>query len=394
MGGVSCRRLRSGLVVEYSRMDWITLRNEFPVTRQWTFFDHAAVAPLSRPARNALVEWTDDLTVNGVANEPRWLRRVEEARRLAGLLLNAEPQDIAFVKNTSEGIGFVAEGYPWRPGDNVVTAAEEYPSNLYPWMNLASRGVEVRAVPSRDRRLHIDDLRAAMDDRTRILTLSFVEFGSGFRNDLDALGQLCRERGVHFFVDAIQGLGVFPLDVQKTPVDFLAADGHKWLLGPEGAGVFYVRRELVEMLHPTGIGWNSVVDSFDFSCVNLRLKPHAGRWESGTLNVGGVVALGASIELLLELGIPAVRERVLDLTDYLCEQLARLGLDVFSSRRPEDKSGIVSVVVPGDLRAAAQRCREAGIVVAKRAGRLRISPHCYNSTDEIDSLAEILKGLA
>src|SRR5438445_12876858 len=182
---------------------------------------------------------------NGDAMEHRWVQRIEEVRGLAGRLLDADPVDIAFIKNTSEGIGIVAEGFPWKPGDNVVTAAEEYPANIYPWMNLASRGVEFRTVPSRDRRIRIDDIGPAIDSRTRLVSLSFVEFASGFRNDLDAVGSLCRERGVYFFVDAIQGLGVYPLDVKATPVDFLAADSHKWLLGPEGIGIFWIRENLL-----------------------------------------------------------------------------------------------------------------------------------------------------
>src|SRR5262249_1366379 len=161
-------------------------------------------------------------------------------RALAAKLINApDVNDVYFVPNTTHGIGVVAEGFPWKSGDNVVLAAEEYPANQYPWMNLAHRGVEVRAVPSRGNRVAIDDLRAAMDSRTRVLSVSSVEFSSGFRNDLDAIGALCHERDIFFFVDAIQSLGVFPLDVQKTPIDALAADGHKWLLGPEGAGFGY-----------------------------------------------------------------------------------------------------------------------------------------------------------
>jgi selenocysteine lyase/cysteine desulfurase len=373
-------------------MDWQTLRGEFPVTARWAFLDHAAVAPLTARARRALAEWADDLAENGVTAEPRWLKRVEEVRGLFGRLLGADPLDLAFVKNTTDGIGLVAEGFPWRPGDNVVTAAEEYPSNLYPWMNLAGRGVEVRTVPSRDGRVCIDDLRAAMDSRTRLVTLSFVEYASGFRNDLDAVGALCRERGVYFFVDAIQGLGVLPLDVRQTPVDFLSADGHKWLLGPEGAGVFYVRRELLDLLHPVGVGWNSVVSGFDFARVDFTLKPHAGRWEGGSLNVAGITALGASLGLLFEVGMPAVATRVLDLTDYLCERAASAGVEVYSSRRPGDKSGIVSLVVPGaDPRQVVRRCRDNGIAVAHRAGRVRVSPHCYNSTDDLERLLELLR---
>ena len=371
-------------------MNWTTFRNHMPVTRRWAFFDHAAVAPLTEPARQALAEWAADLTENGDVHESRWLKRIAEVRRLAGQLLHADPLDVAFVKNTSEGIGIVAEGYPWQPGDNIVTAAEEYPANLYPWMNLARRGVECRQVASRGSRIEIDDVRAALDSRTRIVSLSFVEFASGFRNDLDALGSLCRQRGVLFFVDAIQGLGVLPLDVSRTPIDFLAADGHKWLLGPEGAGLFYIRRELVERLHPVGIGWNSVVGAFDFSAIDFRLKPHAGRWESGTLNVGGIVALGASLELLLQHGIEAIADRVLELTDYLCERARQAGLEVFSSRRPADRSGIVSLIVPGDPREVVRRCRDAGLAINQRAGRLRISPHAYNTTDELDRLVQVL----
>jgi selenocysteine lyase/cysteine desulfurase len=371
-------------------MDWQRLRDEFPVTRRWAFFDHAAVSPLPARARRALEEWAADLAENGPVHHARWMQRVEQVRALAGRLLNADPEDVAFVKNTSEGIGIVAEGLDWRPGDNVVTAEEEYPANVYPWLNLAGRGVEVRRVPSRGARVEIDDLRAALDARTRLLTLSWVEFASGFRNDLDAVGALCRERGILFFVDAIQGLGLLPLDVRRTPIDFLAADGHKWLLGPEAAGLFYIRRELVERLHPVGVGWNSVIGSRDFSRIDFRLKPHAGRWESGSYNVAGITALGASLELLLDLGIPAVADRVLDLTDHLCAGAARAGLDVFSSRRPGDRSGIVSLAVPGDLRALVRRLRAENLVVNQRAGRLRVSPHCYNSREEIDHLLTAL----
>jgi selenocysteine lyase/cysteine desulfurase len=372
-------------------MDWEALRKEFPVTRRWAFFDHAAVAPLTLRAQQALGEWAADMAENGDVNEQRWGQRVEEVRRLAGRLLNADPLDIAFVKNTSEGVGIVAEGLPWEPGDNIVTAAEEYPANLYPWMNLAGRGVEVRQVASRANRLDLNDLRAALDQRTRLVSLSYVEYASGFRNHLDVVGRLCRELGVYFFVDAIQGLGVLSLDVRQTPVDFLAADGHKWLLGPEGAGLFYIRRELVERLRPVGVGWNSVVGSRDFSRIDFRLKPHAGRWESGSLNVAGITALGASLELLLQIGIPAIAARVLELTDYLCAQATKIGLEIFSSRRPEEKSGIVSLILPGaGVRELVRRCRGAGVVINQRAGRLRVSPHCYNTTEEIDRLLSLL----
>jgi selenocysteine lyase/cysteine desulfurase len=371
-------------------MDWTALRDEFPVTRRWAFLDHAAVAPLSASCARVLHEYAEDYGANGATAVIRWLGHVDKARALAGQLLNADPLDVAFVPNTSAGVGIVAEGFPWNAGDNVVIPAEEYPANQYPWMNLAGRGVEVRRVPSRDNRVSVDDLRAAMDSRTRILAVSSVEFASGYRNDLDALGSLCRERGVYLFVDAIQSLGVLPLDVQQTPVDWVAADGHKWLLGPEGAGLFWCRRELVERLHPTTVGWKSVVHETDFSTIDFTLKPHAGRWEGGTPNVPGIAGLGASLDVLLRLGIDAVAERVLSLTDHLCETAERAGLTVFSSRRDGEKSGIVSLTVPGDVKALVAKCRAAGVVVNRRAGRLRASPHCYNTVEELDRLIDVV----
>lgn len=370
-----------------ARMMQLNVGEEFPVTRRWAFLDHAAVAPMTARARRALHEWTDDLTENGVVNEPHWLKRVEQVRGWAAQLLNADPGETAFIKNTSEGIGFVAEGYPWRPGDNVVIAAEEYPANVYPWMNLAGRGVETRFVPSRGARVAVDDLISRLDAATRVVSLSFVEFSSGFRNDLDAIGALCRERGILFCVDAIQGLGVLPLDVRRAPVDFLAADGHKWLLGPEGAGLFWARPEALDRLRPVGVGWNSVVGSWHFSTIDFRLKPNAGRYESGTLNVGGVVALGASIELLLSVGIAEIERRVVELTEYVCERGLSAGLEVFSSRADGERSGIVSLVVPGgDVKELVRRGRAEGVVVSARAGRLRVSPHFYNTRADIDRL--------
>jgi selenocysteine lyase/cysteine desulfurase len=373
-------------------MDWTAFRDHFPVTRQWAFLDHAAVAPIPDVAVRALEEYGQRLAGNGVAVVRDWVQRIAHVRQLAARLIDADPDDVFFVPNTTHGVGVVAEGFPWRPGDNVVLAAEEYPANQYPWMNLTGRGVEVRSVPSRGSRVAIDDLRAAMDARTRVLTVSAVEFASGFRPDLDALGELCRDRGVFFFVDAIQALGVFPLDVNKTPIDALSADGHKWLLGPEGAGIGYVRREWVDRLHPIGVGAFSVVRPFEFSTIDFTLKPHAGRWEGGAYNVPGITALGASLELLLGVGVENLERRVLELTDYLCDRAASAGLEVFSSRAAGEKSGIVSLVKPDvspeDVK---KRCRAAGVIVNNRADRIRVSPHAYNAEAEIDRFLDVVR---
>jgi cysteine desulfurase / selenocysteine lyase len=373
-------------------MDWSRFREQFPVTAHWAFFDHAAVAAPPTPCVKVQCEWAEDKARNGVASYHHWAERVEETRRRAGRLLNADPLDICFVSSTTHGIAIVAEGFPWRPGDNVVICSEEYPSNQYPWMNQCDRGVEVRSVASRGNRIDIADIRNAMDARTRVLAISSVEFGSGFRNDLAALGELCRSRGIFFFVDAIQSLGAVPMDVQQLPIDALSVDGHKWLLGPEGAGIAYVRREWVERLHPIGVGWNSVVNWQDFGAIDFRLKPHAGRWEGGTVNVGGIVGLGESLQMLLDVGIPEVFSRVKELSDYLCERAPIAAAEVFSSRRPGEESGIVSLLTPGhDPKDLMRRCKAAGVIVNVRGGRLRVSPHAYNTFEEIDRFIDAIK---
>jgi cysteine desulfurase/selenocysteine lyase len=374
-------------------MNWPALRAPFPVTESWAFLDHAAVAPLSGPACAALLEYADDTSKHGVAHSVRWLKRIEEVRSLAARLIHAEPAEIAFVSSTSAGIGIVAEGLDWQPGDNLVTAAEEYPANLYPWMNVATRGVELRRIPSRGPRIDVDDIRAALDGRTRLVSLSSVEYASGFRNDLARVGELCRERGILFFVDAIQSLGMLPIDVQSLPIDFLAADGHKWLLGPEGAGIFFIRKALIDRLHPIGVGWHSVVNCWDFATIDFRLRPDAARWEGGSPNTAGITALGASLDLLLNIGIGNVAERIFELTDYLCDRATKIGVEVFSSRQADERSGIVSLLPPSgaDLAELVRRCRDAGVIVNRRAGRLRASPHCYNTPAEIDRFIEVLK---
>ncbi len=370
-------------------IDWEAVRiAEFPVARRWAFFDHAAVAPLPRRSGDALRAWTARQEEDGVVAWPDNDRRVEEIRDRVAKLIQAHRDEIAFVNSTTHGISLIAEGFPWHEGDTIVTAADEYPSNLFPWMNLAGRGVAVRQVPTRDGRIGIDDLAAAIDESTRLLAISHVEFATGFRNDLDALGELCRARGIAFFVDAIQGLGPHRIDVSRTPIDFLAADGHKWLLGPEGAGILYVRREWIDRLRTIGVGWHSVVGSYNAAVPELRLRPDARRWEGGSYNLAGIVTLGASIELLLEWGLDAVSSRILDRAEAVRELAASAGWTIHGSNRPEDRSAIVVLERSGvdPAAAAAALRRDHGIVAACRRGRIRISPHVYNDDSDLERL--------
>src|SRR5487761_353558 len=277
---------------------WAQFRRLMPRARRWAYFDHAAVAPLTVAAQAALTVWAAELAEQGAVDWPRWAAELEHVRRRAAELLHADTAEIALIHNTTEGINLVAEGFQWQPGDNVVMFDDEFPSNVYPWLNLASRGVKVRRVAVRDNRPRLDELAKACDGRTRIVTVSWVGYASGWRHDVAELVEVAHRRGALLFLDAIQGLGVFPLDVRQSQVDFLSSDGHKWLLGPEGAGLFYLRAEHLERLRPLGLGWNSVGQAHDFGQIDLRLKPSAARYEGGTYNMPGLLALGASLEML------------------------------------------------------------------------------------------------
>ena len=299
-------------------------------------------------------------------------------------LLGAPKEEVAHVANTTAGINLVAEGYPWRSGDNVVFPANEFPSNQYPWMNLAARGVVARRVECPDGRIDWDKMAEACDNRTRIIALSWVGYSTGYRVDLDEAVQFAHERGAHLFVDAIQGLGVFPLDVERTPIDFLAADGHKWLLGPEGAGLFYLRREHLDLLRPINLGWHSVAHSSDYTRIELNLRASAARYEGGTWNMPGILGLGGSLELLLEHGASAIGARILQVTDQICERLTRLGATIASDRNPRHASGIISFTLPGvDPNTVRRQCLDRGVVLNNRAGKIRVSAHAYN--DEADA---------
>ncbi len=366
---------------------WRQFRDEMPVARSWAYFDHGAVAPLSGPAQRALAHWLADATENGDALYPNWLAALAAARRSAATLVGAHTDEIALVPNTTAGIGYVAEGYPWQPGDNVVFPDNEFPSNQYPWLNLASRGVEIRRVPATGGRILPETLAAACDARTRIVSASWVAYSNGFRQDLDRLVEAVHARGALLFLDAIQGLGVFPIDVGQTPIDFLAADGHKWMLGPEGAGIFYIRRQHLGLLRPLAVGWNSVKHDRDFSRIEFNVKETGERYEGGSLNMAGFLGLGASLELLLSYGIERIGRRIVEISEVACDRLRSLGATIHTDRTPERATGIVSFEVPGrDPDALRKHCLQNKVVVSCRAGRLRISMHAYNNEADIDRL--------
>jgi cysteine desulfurase/selenocysteine lyase len=373
------------------------LRAQMPVAERWVYFDHAAVAPITKPAADVATRWAAEAAAEGDTVWPDWSRRVEAMRESAARMIGAHAEEIALVPNTTYGISIVAEGLPWREGENVVTLADEFPSNAYPWLNLASRGVETRRVPTDDGRLDLDKLIAACDARTRIISISWVGYATGYKHDIDRIVELAHARGILVMLDAIQGLGAFPFDVRKTPVDFLSADGHKWMLGPEGAGIAYIRREHLDRLRPIGVGWHSVAHAHDYTRIELTFKPTAARYEGGSQNMVGMLGLGASLDLLQEIGLENTAAAILDITDAACERLQSIGAKIVSDRRldhrdGQQRSGIVAFELPGlDPLAIKKHCLTRQVVLSCRAGRLRISPHAYNNESDVDRLIAALE---
>lgn len=366
---------------------WREYRHQFPVTERFIYLNHAAVAPLSLPAADAMRNLTNDVLSNGSFHYSQWLDAYQGLRDSSARLIGADPSEIALVKNTSEGIATIALGIDWRSGDRIVGFKEEFPANSLPWIRLEAKGVRVEWLSVTDPLDRIDQACQG----ARLLAISFVNFLSGFRVDLSAIGEICRRRGCFFFVDAIQGMGAFPLDVEINQIDALAADGHKWMLGPEGCGILYVRRGRQQEIEPVEFGWTNVAHFANYASRDMTLRPDAGRYECGTLNTVGCFGLGASIRLLLDVGIPKIAAHVQGLADRIAAGVERKGYKVLGQRTPETGAGIVAFRKPGaDCREVVSKLERAGIIAATRQGWVRMSPHFYISPEEIDRMLEEL----
>jgi selenocysteine lyase/cysteine desulfurase len=303
-------------------------------------------------------------------------------------MINAAPGEIAIVKNTSEGIATVAIGISWKPGDIVVAFAEEFPANFYPWKRLEANGVEVRWLSIFD---DLDRIDAACKG-ARMLAISYVQYLSGYRVNLESIGEICSRHGCLFLVDAIQGLGAFPIDVRAAKVDALAADGHKWLLGPEGCGILYVRQEVQDQIEPVEFGWTNVAKYYDYASRDMALRPDAGRYECGTLNTIGCYGLRAAIDFLLEVGVEKIAPTVQALGDRIWEGVTALGFETLGRRSSQTGAGIVSFRKPGvESQLIVRRLREAHIIAAPRQGWVRTAPHFYVALEDVDRMLAELK---
>ncbi len=343
---------------------------------------------MSLRVKGAIEQYLFESAEGGAFHYPKWAQQTVDIRRSCARLINAASDEIAFVKNTSHGLSIVAEGLDWRPGDNVLVYEKEFPSNLYPWMHLRRRGVEAKAIPSRAGRLLPEDIEALADSRTRLLAVSSVQFSNGFRVDLKRAGEICQSKGIFLCVDAIQSLGIIPMDVKAFNVDFLAAGAHKWLLGPEGIGVFFCRQELAGRLDPPLIGWKCVRNELDFDHPDLRLKKNAQKFEEGTLNLIGILGLGAAIAHLLEAEPGLIEKHVLDLGDLIIQEAEKRGYAVLTPKQRQERGGNVTISGSFDPDTIREALRKKGIMVNVRGGGLRVSPHFYNTEAEIMTFFE------
>lgn len=375
-------------------MDFAPYRDEFPVTQHCTYLNHAAFSPGSRKVIDAVQHFLTGVQIDPSERFLYGLFAMEaEVKGLAARLISAaRPDEIVPVAGTAVGINIAANSLPLAAGDNVLVVEGDYPANIYPWLNLAPRGILTKMVPSRAGGADLDVLEARIDHRTRVIALSSAMFTTGFKCDLQSVGALCRQHDIFFVVDAIQTLGAFPLDVQACSIDFLACGAYKWLLGVPGIGLLYCRHETLGRLQLGAyVGAESVVDPFNYLDYNFTLHNSADRFTTGTPNFPGVAALHAALGLLLEVGIERVAERILQLTDVLIADLQGRGYQILSNLETPYRSGIVLVHVP-QPQEALTRLEGGKVITSLRGAGLRISPHFYNTEDEMRRVGEVLDG--
>lgn len=369
------------------------LRSLFSHTGGLVYLNHAAVSPPPKNTVEAVTAQLRDVAEHGSLNYRKWLAVKERARRKAAEMLGARPEQVAFTRNTSDGLSTIANGLDWRAGQNVVTFRREFPSNVYPWLRLRDAfGVEVRFCEERGGRVDVDEMLSMIDARTRVVAVSQVQYGSGYRADLERLGRAARARDALLVVDVIQGMGALPVNVEAELIDAAAGACHKWLLTPEGVGLLYLSERARERVRPTLVGWTSVPEPEERDDFGQGWAEGALAWETGTAPTALFHGLDASLSLLLETGVERIAAHLLELTDYLCERLEARGYEVVSPRLPAEKSQIVCLRPRDEWTALAlySHLKKQGIVTAPRGDRLRVAPHLYNTIDDIEALLSAL----
>lgn len=369
------------------------IRSLFPATQKYTYLNSAAVSPMPKSAVDAVRWQLNDVSLNGSANYLEWVATKNQARALIAGMLNVVPETIAFMRNTSDGFAAVASGMTWNAGDNIVSFANEFPANFYPWRHVRDRfGVELRLAPEREGRIDLDELISLIDSNTKLVAISAVQFASGFTADLARISGAAHAVDALLAVDIIQALGARGFDLPGLGVDVASGASHKWMCAPEGCGILYVSDEARNRVDPTLVGWISVETPWDFEDREQPFKPNALAWESGTGCSSLFYGLEQSCKLLSETGLDNIQNYLEELTDYLCESLDGNRYEIVSSRSPGEKSSIVCIrhrdgMTSNDV---ASHLEKEGIVVSPRGDRVRIAPHFYNNREDIEKLVAAL----
>jgi cysteine desulfurase / selenocysteine lyase len=373
-------------------MEPIEARHLFPIVERYIHMNHAGVSPMSQRVQ-AAIEQVVDASVNRLYRDHWAQDEADRARVLTARLLNVSADSIALTRSTAHGISLLAQGMAWNEGDNVVGAAGEYPANVYPWMALAARGVELRQATPVEGRITTESIFALVDARTRVVALSHVAFWNGFRLDVHAIGDECRRRGIVFAVDVMQSAGALVVDAGRLPIDFCAAGAGKWLMGPPGIGFCYCAPALLERIRPVIVGSGSVAAPDRYFDYDLTPAATARRFEESVVSLLDTAAFGAALELLLEVGTGVIEKRVLDLSALLAEGLARAGCELVEPwpRRRNESSGIVSFRKPGmNATAVLRDLSAAGVIARTHRDFVRLSPHFYNTEAEVDRVLDVL----
>lgn len=367
-------------------------RAQFPVIKHYNYLNHAAVGPLPQPVLDEVSRINQDKGYSGGLHWMDWEGEAEETRKLIAKFINADPEEIAFTQNTSAGLSIIANGLNWEKTDNIVVNDLEFPSNLFPWQIQAKKhGLMTKIVQQRNEELVMDDFEEKIDRHTKIVAVSHVQFSNGFKVDLQHLSKLAHESGGYIITDAVQSLGQMPIDVKKLDVDFLATSGYKWLLSPIATGFLYIKKELIDEIEPSFVGYRSDENHHEFSYRTINPAKNARRFEPGQINFPGVAGMRAAIELLEGFGIHNIERRIRELVDVLIAGISELkGLKVLSSLKPEHRNGVVKVGGLENPDEIVTKLKEDNIVISSRAGGLRISPHFYNTEEEIEKLLEKL----
>lgn len=371
------------------------LNERFPIRREVIYLNHAAISPLPEATRIAIAEHLDIASHRMHLGLEQWMADIERTRAIAAEILRADPEEVAFCKGTTHGLMLVGLGVDWQPGDVVVVEEHAFPANRYPWLSMRHRGVRLWQWQERDGRHDLDELAEFLRRaRVRMVALTSVSFSTGFRHDLDAIGKLCREHGALFCVDAIQSLGAAPLDAHACGADFIIAGGQKWLLGPEGSGIFYCRRESLSQLGEQVIGWRGREDSFNYGKFESPPKPDASRFEEGAVSMAAMIGLGASLALVRAIGVEDIAARIRGNIRLLRAALEPRGWNVITPREEVHCAGILSASHPAIAsQRACDHLRAHGVICSARRGYLRISPHFYNTPDEMVRTAALLAEL-